>query len=274
MWESVNRGLNTVFDLYLWPFSTLSWFWQVSAIAVPASVLALLVFRYASNQTGIDNAKQKIKAYLLELRIFKDDFLVTLGSQRQILRYSLIYMGHSLLPMMVMIGPFALIIIQIESLYAYRSLSAGESAILTVSVDGAEPVSRLDATLSLPPGLVQETPALRIDERGEINWRIRALSPGEHRIGVTVNGHTNDKRIFVEIRPIRLSAASYRGSDFRSLAYPGEPALAADSDVYAIRLDYPFGRPSFLGLSSASWVLIGVSILLGYVLRGLFRVTF
>ena len=122
---------------------------------------------------------------------------MTLRAQRQIVRYTLAYMRHALVPMAVMTVPFILVVIQVESRYGFRSLSAGESAIFAVTVDGDEPVSQLDVALSLPAGLTQDTPALRIDTTGEILWRIRADKPGEHRIGIRIGGKELTKRAVV-----------------------------------------------------------------------------
>ena len=274
MWPFLNRSINAVFDLWLWPFQGLSPTWQICALALPLAIVALLVFRFASNQRGIEAAKDLIKAHLLELWLFKDDMRVTLRAQRQILRHSLAYMGHALVPMAVMAVPFILVIIQVESHYALRSLNPGESTILTVRVAGNEPVSALDATLSLPAGLTQETPALRIDATAEMMWRIRAVKPGEHQIGLQIAGKTYNKSAVVGDRQARPSPARYRADDLKVLLYPAEDALASDSGLIAIELVYPRRRAVFAGLSSASWLLLGVSLGFGYLLRGRFGVTF
>ena len=51
-----------------------------------------------------------------------------------------------------------------------------------MSVDSDRPVSGLPATLDTDEGLRVATPALRADSRGEIYWRVRAISPGKHSL--------------------------------------------------------------------------------------------
>jgi hypothetical protein len=247
---------------------------QIVLLGLPAAIFALIVFRYTSDQEGIEAAKDRIKAHLLELRLYKDDLLVTLRAQGKILRYNGTYLRHALVPMAVMIVPFVLMIIQIESRFVYRSLAPGESAILTVTVDGEDPVSGLEASLALPDEVLQETPALRIDETAEIVWRVRAESPGDYRVGIRLGEAELFKRVVVDGRHARVSPAVYRSNDLNTLAYPAESALASDAPIRAIHLSYPPVRAAFAGLSSASWIFFGASLVFGFALRGAFGVTF
>ena len=148
------------------------------------------------------------------------------------------------------------------------------STILTVTVDGQDPVTQLDVELSLQAGLIQETPALRIDKTGEILWRIRAVRPGEYQIKLHVGGQEFKKRVVVGIDSPHLSPARYPANNLNVLLYPAEPALRSEASVSAIQLFYPRSRAVYAGLSSASWILFGASLVFGYALRGLFGVTF
>ena len=78
MWAPVNQALNVLFDALLWPVSWLPGSGQAAWLGLPAAVLALLVFRWVSDQAGIERAKDRIKAHLLELFLYRDDFRVSL----------------------------------------------------------------------------------------------------------------------------------------------------------------------------------------------------
>ena len=56
------------------------------AVSLLTALLMLFVFQLTSNQAGIRRAKDRIKAHLLELRLFKDNMRVTLWAQGGILR--------------------------------------------------------------------------------------------------------------------------------------------------------------------------------------------
>lgn len=274
MWLYLNQGLNLIFDLWLWPFKNLSPIWQIVALSVPATVFSLLVFRCTSNQDGIKRAKDKIKAYLLEMRIFKDDLGVTLRAEKEILKLTLSYMGYALVPMAVMIVPFILILVQVESRFAFKSLEAGQEAILSVTVDPMTPLQTVNYALELPDGLGQATPALRIEETGEILWRLQAMHSGSHRAVVRINDWSFEKNVFVDQGVVPLATSLYTVDDIRSLGFPAEAGLKSNPTVSLIELDYPRARGEFAGLSSASWWLFLFTLLLGFALRGSFGVTF
>lgn len=274
MWASVNQLANAAFDLWIWPFQGLPAFWQACATAVPVTVFALLVFRYASNQRAIHAVKDKIKAHLLELWLYRDDLRVTLLALWAILGHTLVYMGHALLPMAVMIVPLALVIVQVESRFAFRGLDPGESSILKVTLGEDTPLTALEATLTLPPGLVQETPALRLNRADTILWRIRALSAGQHDLRVMIGGERHSKRVSVAAADAAVSPRRLKANDIEVLLYPRERPIPAQSLVTAIELTYPRDRGEFAGLSTVTWWLLAISLLLGYPLRRFFGVTF
>jgi hypothetical protein len=273
MWSAVNAFMNAAIGGWLWPFQRFSTVVQLCALALPVAVLALVAYRYASNQRAIHSVKNRLKAYLLELRLFQDDLAVTMRAQGQILKNSVIYTAHALVPMSLVIIPVALILVQVESRFAYRALAPGESTILEATLDVPAPVSRIDAVLIVPPGVAAETPALRIDGDQKILWRLRAQRPGRYEIRVRIGETEYPKQLLVGI-PGQLSPAVHAADDFHTLAFPFEPALEPGSPVSALEVTYPRARGTFAGLSSASWILFAATLVFGYGLRGLFGVTF
>jgi hypothetical protein len=275
VWSAINAAYNAVFDTWFGVLEPLSPWLQILVIALPVTALALLVFRYASNQDGIRLAKDRIKGYLLEMWLYKDDLGVMLRAQGQVILYSFRYMGLALVPMAVMIVPLGLVIVQLESQFAFRGLQPGETAIFTVTMDGVKPVSERDVTLSVPPGVVKDTPVLRIDDAGQLLWRLGVDSPGMHDIVVTVDDQQFDRRLLAAgIYTGALWPQAYNAADWRVLGSAAEPPLPAGSAIISTEIDYPRARGEFVGLSSASWLLLLFTLILGFALRGLFGVTF
>ncbi len=275
MWSAINSAMNALLDALLWPVQGLGMIWQVAVVALPATIFSLLVFRFVSNQDGIRAQKDKIMAYLLELLLYKDDLRVTLGTQRHIFGHTLRYMGYALLPMAVMILPFILIIVQVESRFAFQGLAPGDHALMTVTVDTkTQRVSQTDYRLELPPGLTRETPAVRVPATGEVVWRIRADQPGDYMATIRDGDRSVRKDIMVGGQYTHIAPSRYRANDFRTLGFPAEPALPADQPLAAVSVDYPRARGEFAGLSSASWLLFLFSIIFGFALRGVMGVTF
>jgi hypothetical protein len=274
MWHGINRFVTAIFDAFLWPFQGLSTTIQVLLISIPATFMALYVFRFVSNQSEILRCKDRIKAHILELRIFQDDLRVLLGAQRDILRHTMLYMFHSLKPMAVMIIPFVLIIIQVEARYAYRPLVPGETTILTASFLADTGADDRDVHVAVPAGIELQTPALHVPGNGEVKWRVGAAAPGVYTLSVDRGSSVGEKTLVVGTDAARISPIAYRPSDIRALAYPFESMTYGAADFQRLEVEYPPQRAMFIGMSSATWLLFGATILFGFAFRGLVGVTF
>jgi hypothetical protein len=268
--EAVNRAGNAAFAPWFTLLAPLPDWLAVCVTALPVTLFALAVFRFTSDQDGIRLAKDRIKAYLLELWLHKDDPGVLLRAQGQVIVQSLAYLGYSLVPLAVMVVPVGLVVVQLEAQYAFRGLAPGETAIVAVTAGAVAPDAV--AWLEPGPGLATETPALRVPDRAQVLWRVRADAAGEHVLGVDVAGARVGGRVVAGEG--RAMPATYRADDWRILGYPSEPPLPAGAAITAIEVDYPRARGEFLGLSSASWLLLGATLVLGFALRGALGVTF
>ena len=270
MWDSINavldRPFSVLFGLVDW-LPTEVWTLLLGALS---GIGALLVFGRVSDQAGIERAKRRIQAHLLELRLFQDDLWVTLRAQGNVLRYNLAYLARTLVPALVLFPAFALILVQLENRAAYRPLQVDEPAVVRVRLEPGSPPD-LEATLVVPEGLLLETPGLRKQKPREVVWRVRARVPGSHVVQVRVGGAGDagsvyERRVHVA-SGTALWPSVYPSSDPRSLLAASEAALSPGA-VREILVEYPLARPSFGGLSSAAWWFFGASLVAGFALRG------
>jgi len=270
MWSALNAAANTVFGPWFRLLGAFPPAVQVCVTALPVTLFALLVFRFASSQSGIRAAKDGIKAHLLELWLFKDDPGVLLRAQGQVVVSSLEYLGHSLAPLLLMVVPVGLLVAQLEARFAFRPLAGGEAAIVTATFavpEAAAAAALLASTGST--GVVVETPALRTADGRQALWRVRGATAGTHVLqagGVPVE-------VVVGPPGPALAAATYGPGDWRLAGYPAARPLEA-GPLLALEVEYPRARGEFLGLSSASWLLMGATLVLGFALRGAVGVTF
>ncbi|MGE0384307.1 MAG: hypothetical protein AB7Q97_06210 [Gammaproteobacteria bacterium] len=274
MWASLSGIAGAAVALVLFPVGGLSWPWQILMLAVPLTALALVVFRFCSNQAGVRRVQRLIQAHLLEMRLFSDDLGVVFRAQNRVLLLSIRYLLLSLPPLAVMILPVVLILVQVEARFAYRALAPGESAMLVVGLDPGAAPTRTAAALVLPPGVQAETQPLRIDALGEIRWRLRARTAGEHTVQLRVNGHVIERPIAVGGARGVLVGAVRRADDPQALLVPASAPLAPGQPVRYLELRYPRAMGTFAGLSMASWALFAATMVLGFALRGRFGVTF
>jgi len=273
VWAAVNQVLNILFGVLFWPIQWLTPLLQVVIVSIPAAVIVLSIYRMVSNQSAIRNSKDKIVAHLLEIRIFRDDLRVLLGSQLRVFLNIGRYLLHSFIPVAFMLLPFGLFMAQIESRFAFQGLENGKESLLSVQIGTERPVSSLTVNLIPQSGIDVVTPPFRLDATGEVLWRVKATETGRHLV-VTQVGDRQTER-FVIVGDVQgVMPMKYHANDVRSLLYPHEESLSPDSQIIAMKIDYPRARAVFMGLSSASWLFVGFVMLFAFALRSAFRVTF
>ena len=250
-------------------------------ISLLTALLMLFVFRFTSNQEGIRLVKNKIKAHLLELRLFKDSLSLSFKAQGNILRYNLRYIGYSTKPLLVMIIPLILILIQLNIWFGYEALTPGQETILKIKLEEGQ--SPLDISLILEPSSSFDirTPPLRIEEETEISWRLQAKEKGVHDLVLIINGQRLIKKLAVAQKPLsKISPLKVRRNFLNELINPGESPFSQDLPIKTIEVKYPAKDMSLFGWSipwlwgippwlTAYFVL---SIILGFVLKGIFKV--
>jgi uncharacterized membrane protein (DUF106 family) len=270
----VNTILGRLFDLLLFPFRSLNPWAGMVFVSLLTGLLMLLIYRWTSNQTGIRRVKDKIKAHLLELRLFKDNMSVTMKAQGQILRANLRYLALNLKPLLVMIVPIVLILAQLNVWFGSEPLAVGRPAILKVRLEPGQDVMGTELALEAPSEVVVETPPLRLEEPREVDWRLRPAAPGRFNLMLKAGGRTYLKSIVVDGRRLeKVSPLKVSQNFLDQLLYPGEKALPGGSPVESIAISHPVGKLGLFGLR-VHWLIayFGLSIIFGFALKKPFRV--
>jgi uncharacterized membrane protein (DUF106 family) len=271
---AVNSILNQLFEILFLPFLNTGAWIPMIIISLLTGILMLVIFKYTSNQEGIRRTKNRIKAHLLEMRLYKDSFVTSLSAQGNILKANLRYMSHSLKPLLVMILPVILILIQLNFWFGYAPLQTEESTLLKIKLsDGYDPME-VDVKLELPAQLEMQTPALRIVEENEIDWRIASLEPGIHEAVITVGPQRLAKKIYAGDKAfMRISPLRPEPGFLQALLYPVEKPLPKDQPVRSIEVHHPAQGLKLFGMN-IHWLIafFALSIIFGFSLKGLFGV--
>ena len=264
--------MSAIFDALLAPFGHEPAWFDLLLWPVLAGVLALVVYKRLSNQKGIQRAKSRIAAHLYEIRLFRHDPLVVLGSTGKIFFRNGIYVGHNLIPLAVLIVPMFAIIAQLVSNYAFAPVPVGSVQLLELRLDAKSEVAPRDVRLELPAGVSLDAPPVRTAD-GEVFWRLRAETPGDHVLSLQVGSETLTKGWAVggDARKVPL----LRTKSWEALLYPGEAVLPANSAVQRISFAYPQRDLGLLpgGELGILATFFGVSLLAGFSLKGRFGVT-
>jgi uncharacterized membrane protein (DUF106 family) len=269
-----NSVFGKIFDVFFYPFRSMSPWIGMVLVSFLTGLLMLFVFKWTSNQTGIRRVKNKIKAHLLELRLYKDSLALQLKAQGNILRCNLRYIGYSAKPMVVMILPLVLIIIQLNFWFGYQSLTPNQSALLKVQLKENQNPMDIPLEIKHSPELIIETPPLRIEEFKEINWRFSAKEQGIHQLSLIINGETVTKKVSVAQKPLsKISPMKTEQSFIRQVLYPTEPPIKAGLPVKSIEIQYPTQNMNFFGWH-IHWLIMYfvLSIIFGFAFKGVFKV--
>ena len=276
-----NSVFGKIFDFIFFFFRNMNPWIGMILISVLTALLMLFVFRFTSNQEGIKRVKNKIKAHLLELRLFKDSLSLSFKAQGNIFRYNLRYISYSTKPMLVMIIPLILILIQLNLWFGYEALTPGQETILKVKLEEGHNPLDIDIALEPSSGFDIHTPPLRIEEGREINWRLQAREKGVHDLTFIVNGQRFTKKVAIAQRPLsKISPLKVKRNFINELINPGESPFPGDSPIKAIEVKYQakdmnlfvWNIPWLWGIPPWLIVYFALSIILGFVLKGIFKV--
>lgn len=247
-------------DLWVWP--------------ILGGIVALVIYKYLSNQKGIERAKNGIKVHLLEIRLYRDDLMGVLVSTTKIILKNCVYVGHNIWPMVVMFAPMMAILFQLEAEHAFKSWDVGQVELVQVQLDEeyAEDVSSTDVQLTLPEGLELDAPPVRTSE-GQVVYRVRALAEGQHILRFAIGEEIVEKGIWVGGQDSRVPVMRTKG--WEGFLYPGEEPLDADSQIWSVSTDY--SEREIPGVPDGEMGIVlwffGMSLLAGFGLKGVFGVT-
>ena len=272
--QGMNRVLTGAFDLLFRPLSLLGPALSLFLFSAATGLLMVWIFGRVSDQEKIRRTKDRIQGNLIAVRLFQNSAGVFLRTQGRLFVDTLVYMGLSLKPMLVMIVPVLLVLIQLQGRYAVRPLEAGEAAVVKVRVQSGDLLADpAGIGLESRGGVVVETPPVRIPSEREVLWRVRAGAPGRHTLTVHVGEHPVEKDLVVGGTTRLLSARRTGEGVIDLLLNPGDPPLDPSLPVESVSVGYPQPEITFLGwkIHWLVWFFI-ISIAVGYLLKGVLGV--
>jgi len=274
MWP-ILRAITGAFDAILTPFARLHPWVGLAVVSVVTGVVMLLIFGKTSNQKKISETKDKLKAYIMEMWIFRNDTLVMFLAIGSVIRSNVQYLRHSLRPLVFLLLPVLVIMVQLGIRYANEPLMPGDTAVVSVKLREGTVPSQTDLTLVAPKGVRVISPALRIDSKSEVDWEIMAEQPGHHQLALETPGGTVHKSLDAgpERKLGKVSAVKARANSWNAFLYPAEPPIPGDSIIESVHITYPHRELKCLGLT-VNWLLAFfiISIAAGFALKGVFGI--
>jgi uncharacterized membrane protein (DUF106 family) len=261
-----NLALTRFFDLLAWPFQR----WPAGGLLLVSAltgVAMLLVFKATSNQRAISRTRDLIRAHMLAMRLFKDEARVVVDSQKKVLRTNLTYLRYAVVPIVFIFPIVILIMVQLNLRYGPAPAQPGEAVVVKAVFDGNLDE---DVTLTAPPGVAVETPALRIPYKREADWRIRPAKAGTYELSVNSKGKAYGKELVVGEAGVSGVSAKRVSGIFSQLMNPGEKPLGGG--LKAIEVRYPERENTLFGFG-VHWVItfFVVSLVAAFALKGVLK---
>jgi uncharacterized membrane protein (DUF106 family) len=245
----LNDLLRPVFDLLQAPFAGLPAIVGIIVWSIPVGVFALWVFGKTSNQDRIAAVKKRIHAGLFEIRLFNDDLRAIMRAQGEILRHVLHYQGLALIPMIFILPPLVLVMVQLHQFYGFRGFEPGEELLMTVQLDADtySDAARPEFSLELPEGVHAEMEPVWVPSLAQISWQLGIDDRGDHTLVLNIDGVRAEKLVRSTDRLIRLSPERPPSDFVGQLEWPSEQPFAKDSPVQSIVVSYPEGSVGIFG---------------------------
>jgi hypothetical protein len=267
--SAFNAACTLLFGLVYQPLKWLGPLGSLAIISVLAGVLMVWIFGKVSNQSAIQRTRDRLSGELLGLRLFKDDLRVFFRIQLEVLLWTVRYLQYSLVPMLILMVPTLLILIQLNLHYSARPLRVGEQALVKVKLRDPNAVARRSVTLAAPENVKIETDGLGIAALHEVCWRIRGVTPGRFLLTVS-NGPEKVTKEAVVGAGWEGGSTLRTGEDaLTQLLYPGERCIPRQSSLASIEIVLPE-----LDLRLWGWhlnwlvVFVAVSLVFGYAIKG------
>ena len=235
----------------------------VSAII---GLLMVVVFGYTSDQKAIHTAKDQLKAHLLAVRLFQDQIPVVLASYGRILRGTGRYLKLAFKPLLYVIVPLVLLMVQLDRYLGFVPLETGQAFLLKVQT--TNPDSLNEVWLQLPPELTTTAPAVHVPSDNEVFWRVIAEKDGNYEVNIAAAGQVFSKQAVVMSGVARVSPIRLRGRFWERMLVSGEPALPDSGPIQSIEVSYAARSIHFAWLDwNWIWLFFVLSLAAGFFFK-------
>jgi hypothetical protein len=234
-------------------------------------LLMVVVFGYTSDQKAIHIAKDQLKAHLLAVRLFQDQIPVVLASYGRILSGTGRYLRLAFKPLLYVIVPLVLLIVQLDRYLGFVPLETGQAFLLKVHTTG--PVSLDEVSLQVPPELTTTAPAVHVPSDNEVAWRVMAEKDGNYEVNIAAAGRVFSKQAVVTSGVARVSPVRLRGRFWERMLVSGEAALPDNAPIQSIEVSYPARTIHFAWLDwNWIWLFFVLSLAAGFFFKSVFGI--
>jgi hypothetical protein len=240
----------------------------VIIISLVIGLVMVVLFGYTSDQKAIGIAKDQLKAHLLAVRLYRDQIPVVMGSYGKILRGTGRYLKLAFMPLLYVIVPITLLMVEIDRYLGQTPLPANASFLMTAHLTGSDTLSGV--TVELPPEITMTAPPVHVTDGNEIVWRLAGTKDGKYVVKIAAGGQSVEKTVFIGNDLPRISTIRLRGQFWSRMFSSAEPELPANSPIDSISVNYPDRNIDIAGYGmNWIWLFFILSMIAGFIFKEL-----
>ena len=240
----------------------------VIIVSLVIGLLMVVLFGYTSDQKAIGIAKDQLKAHLLAVRLYRDQIPVVMGSYGKILRGTGRYLKLAFKPLLYVIVPITLLMVQIDRYLGQTPLPPNAPFLLTVHTTAGDGLN--DVTIDLPPEITMTAPPVHIPASNDIVWRLVGSKEGRYEVKIAAAGQSATKTASVGSDLPQISTIRLRGQFWERMLSSAEPALPANSPIESISINYPDRNIEVAGYGmNWIWMFFILSMVAGFIFKEL-----
>jgi uncharacterized membrane protein (DUF106 family) len=240
----------------------------VIVVSLVVGLLMVVLFGYTSDQKAIGIAKDQLKAHLLAVRLYRDQIPVVIGSYGKILRGTWRYLTLAFKPLLYVIIPITLLIVQIDRYLGATPIPPNTPFLLTVHTTGVDALN--DVTVDLPAEINVTAPPVHVPALNEIVWRLIGSKEGKYEVKIAAAGQSVAKAVCVGSGVPRISTVRLRGHFWERMFASAESALPENSPVESISINYPDRNIEVAGYGmNWIWLFFVLSMVAGFIFKEL-----
>lgn len=267
----LNTIANACGSVLLAPVASLPGWLSLTLAAAVSGVAMLFVFKHTSNQTAIKRARAGVKANLLALSLFKDSAVVSLRSQGRIFAGVMDVLLLSVVPILVMVVPVTLVILQLAVWYQARPIRVGEEAVVTVKLAEGQTAA---PQLASGSGFETTVGPVRVPSQNMVCWNIRGTHEGLHQLQFDIGRHRFEKELAVGdgYMPVSLERPAWTLKPV--VENPREAPFPPDSRIQSIAIDYPDRTGHIIGIPLWAVYWFAASMVAAFLVKPILKVNF
>jgi hypothetical protein len=247
--------ITQIVDVIVLPFGRTHHTLQLVWLSLLTGLGMAYVFKLTSSQKAIKRTKDRLKARILEMRLYQDDPVLIFKGLSGALKGNLSYLGTIFVPFLIIIIPVAIVFMQLDQRYSRAPLTPGSTVLLSVQLEQGFDPFETDVEFTPTEGVSTQGKPVRDAATREIIWELDVDSLGTHDLTLYAKGTTYTFPLVAETSYRMIGNERSASGVFEPLLHPALPPLPADGPFHRVHVDYPPARHWLLGME-VHWIVI------------------